>query len=94
MAKDQRLFDESAWSIIVDNLPDDEDIRRVVLDDFMWFVYRPRKYKNSLQKIEDYIRHLKLKSNVSFMSLPSNAELFKNINIEKLESELRKKLTM
>lgn len=94
MAKTEKLFDESSWEDIVSFLPNDELVRRVALDDFIWFISRPKKYKNSLQKMEDYIRHLKLKSNANFPSISSNAELFKSIDIDQLESELRKILSI
>lgn len=91
MTKTEKLFDESSWEDIVSFLPNDELVRRVALDDFIWFISRPKKYKNAQQKAEGYIRHLKLKSNVSFMSSHNNAELFKRIDIDQLESELRKR---
>ena len=82
------LFDESAWSRIEGILPDDEIVRRIVLEDFMWFVGRPKKYKNNVQKAEDYIRHLRLKVNANFTPLTKNAEAFKSIDIDRIESIL------
>lgn len=90
MAKTEKLFDESSWEDIVNFLPNDEVVRRVALDDFIWFISRPKKYKNPLQKMEDYIRHLRLKSNANFALLSNNSEIFRTIDIDILELELRK----
>ena len=38
-------FDESAWSKISLVLPDDEELKMVVLDDFMWFMGRGKVTK-------------------------------------------------
>lgn len=82
-------FDLDVWSDIERFLPNDEVVRSVVLDDLLWFVNRPKKYKNAHQKADDYIRHLKLKSNEKFGKFVSHADVFKLIDIEKVESHLK-----
>ncbi len=88
MNKVDRLFDESTWTIIEELLPNDETVRRVALDDFMWFIGRSKKYKNNFQKAEDYIRHLKLKANANVASLANKTIVFKSIDIDRIESQL------
>lgn len=88
MANIEILFDESAWNRIEELLPDDETVRRIALEDFMWFIGRPKKYKNDVQKAADYIRHLRLKVNAKFMPLTNNADVLKSIDIDRIELKL------
>lgn len=87
MKKQQsRIFDESAWCNIEQLLPSDEYIKKTVLDDFIWFMRRPVKYKCNLQKIEDYIHHLKLKSNSKIVNRQQFMDVFKSLDIEKIKT--------
>ncbi len=83
------VFDENAWSEIEVFLPNDVVVRSVVLDDLIWFVRRPKKYKTAQQKADDYIRHLKLKSNDKYGKFQSHADVFRRIDIEMIESHLK-----
>ena len=82
------IFDESAWCHIDYMLPDDETIKQVILDDFLWFMNRPQKYKSERQKIEAYIHHLKLKSNPAIQNSINHMDVFKNIDTEKVKAYL------
>lgn len=83
------IFDIDAWGDVERFLPNDEVVRSVVLDDLIWFVNRSKKYKNAHQKADDYIRHLKLKSNEKFGKFVSHADVFRHIDIERIESHLK-----
>jgi hypothetical protein len=86
---DEIIFDERAWIDIEYLLPDNEETRRTILDDFIWFNGRPKKYKNVNKKVDDYIRHLKLKA-ASKISITHNlSEVFGEIDIESIESCLK-----
>lgn len=82
------IFDVDIWRDVERFLPDDEVIRSVVFDDLIWFVNRPKKYKNAHQKADNYIRHLKLKSNEKFGRFIGHVDVFRSIDIEKIESHL------
>lgn len=87
-------FDESSWGDIVALLPDNEEIKRVILDDFIWFIERPKRYKNVNQKIDDYIRHIELKT-VSIIGVTNNnSATFRQIDIELIKSCLKSKYCM
>lgn len=81
-------FNESAWTIIENLLPDDVFLKGVVLEDFMWFMGRSKKFKNSKEKIKAYIRHLELKAKPAFDVRPNQTMCFKSINIERVKEEL------
>ena len=81
-------FNENAWGYIESHLPEQENVKRAVLNDFIWFMKRPVKYKDDASKIKDYIHHLHLKreNNMNIRHVVEN--LFLNVNISKIESEL------
>ena len=81
-------FDERSWSRIEDFLPDNAFVRKIVLEDLMWFVNRPKKYKSNKEKIEDYIRHLHLKAKPVFDVKPNETKCFASLDIEKLKDVL------
>lgn len=81
-------FDERSWSRIEPFLPNDTLVRRNVLEDFIWFVNRPKKYKGNQEKIEDYIRHLHLKAKPVFDVKPNETKCFASLDIEKLKDVL------
>ena len=60
-----------------------------VLHDFMWFFSRSKKYKNNQQVIDDYIRHLELKSNLDFDNIANHTDAFKKIDIMLLKQRLK-----
>lgn len=81
-------FNEDSWTIIEALLPEQEDIKRAVLNDFIWFMRRPIKYKDDASKIDDYIHHLHLKRNPPINTNHGCNNIFKNINILMIESKL------
>lgn len=81
-------FDESAWCYIEQLLPDDVNVRKIVLEDFIWFHKRLMKYKNDRQKIEAYARHLKLKANPILDRMTQFSCIYKTIDVEKIERHL------
>ena len=83
------IFDESSWTYIEQLLPNDEMVKRAVLDDFIWFVNRPVKYKCNRQKIEAYIRHLKLKSDSNYKNIKCQSDVFKAIDLDELKMKLK-----
>lgn len=85
--KDSLIFDETSWQYIEQQLPDDENIKMVVLHDFMWFFNRGKKYKNNQQAIDDYIHHLELKSNLRINHI-IQTDAFKKIDIMFLKQRL------
>ena len=86
---DEILFDERVWGNIVALLPDNEEIKRVILDDFIWFIERPKRYNNVNQKVDDYIRHLRLKTISNNGIIQNNSAIFRQIDIESIESYLK-----
>lgn len=86
---DEILFDERVWGNIVALLPDNEEIKRVILDDFIWFIERPKRYNNVNQKVDDYIRHLRLKTISNNGITQNNSAIFRQIDIESIESYLK-----
>ena len=87
--KEGSVFNETSWSFIEELLPDDEKIKLAVLHDFMWFFSRSKKYKNNQQVIDDYIRHLELKSNLDFDNIANHTDAFKKIDIMLLKQRLK-----
>ncbi len=81
-------FDESDWIQLEKFLPDDVFIKRVILDDFMWFVGRTKKYKTDKEKIDDYIKHLYLKANSKYEIGSDTTVAFKSLDIEKIRAQL------
>lgn len=92
--EDSYSFDETAWTKIALVLPDDEELRKAVLNDFIWFMGRRKSYKSNIQKVKDYINHLKLKQRLDLDVLKKDSNIFMLINIdlisEKLQSEYGK----
>ena len=82
------LFDESAWCYIEQLLPDDVIVKKVVLEDFIWFHKRPMKFKNDRQMIEAYAHHLELKANPVFETITHHSNIFKNVDVEKIRKYL------
>lgn len=87
--KSEVTFDESAWTILEPLLPSDTIVRGVVLEDFMWFMNRSKKYNNNKEKVEDYIRHLQLKANPVFDVRPNDTRVFNGIDSIRIESLLK-----
>lgn len=81
-------FNENAWNYIEEYLPAQENVKRAVLSDFIWFMKRPVKYKDDATKIKDYIHHLHLKRENSINIHHVDENLFIDIDIPKIESEL------
>lgn len=81
-------FDESAWTVIELLLPDDTTVRGLVLEDFLWFMKRNKKYKSNKEKVEDYIRHLQLKANPVFDVRPYESQMFKRVDIKSVKEVL------
>lgn len=73
-------FDESAWFLIESVLPDDEELKKAVLEDFIWFMNRPKKYKSDKDKIEDYVRHIELKGRNKIIISSINTVVFRKVN--------------
>ena len=88
--KDEKetIFDETCWFQIEALLPDDTTIKEIILDDFMWFVGRTKRYKNGMDKAEDYIHHLYLKSNPKFDTNPCVTRAFKAIDIDDIKKNI------
>ena len=80
-------FNEDSWTIIEALLPEQEDIKKAVLNDFIWFMRRPIKYKDDASKIDDYIHHLHLKRNSPIKTNYRYNSIFKSINISMIESK-------
>lgn len=90
MKSDESItFEESSWGVIEPLLPEDEDIKRTILDDFMWFMGQKKRYSNILQKVDDYVRHLKLKQRSFMHVLKIDSEVFKKIDIDLINEKLR-----
>lgn len=81
-------FNEDAWCFIETHLPELENVKKAVLSDFIWFMKRPVKYKDDVIKIKDYIHHLHLKRENTININHVDENLFLNIDISKIESEL------
>ena len=81
-------FNEDAWVYIEAHLPAQENVKRAVLSDFIWFMKRPIRYKNNAKKIMDYIHHLHLKRENTINIHHEDGNLFFNIDISKIEAEL------
>ena len=85
------MLDGQLWDEIAPLMPDDVSFRRVLFDDYVWFVNRQKKYKNDQQRIKDYIHHLELKSNTDVRNLLRHSEVFKSINTTKIKLYLMEK---
>lgn len=83
-------FDEATWTIIEPFLPDDVSVRGIVLEDFMWFMGRSKRYKSNKEKVEDYIRHLQLKANPVFDVRPNLSQAFRYLDINAVSERLVK----
>lgn len=81
-------FNESSWNIIESLIPNQIIIRQVVLDDFIWFMNKTKKYKDDKQKIEEYIHHLSLRKRHLPGIIIKDGSCFKLIDISRIESEL------
>ena len=57
-------------------------VRRIIFEVLLWFVGRSKKYKIEKVKVEDYIRHLKLKANPRFEVKPEVTAFYREIDIE------------
>ena len=87
MKSENISFNESSWEWIELLLPDDTEVKKTFLEDFMWFMSRPKKYKNNKEKVEDYVRHLILKKD-SAVGIYYNNSAFKSIQIELVKDNL------
>ena len=83
-------FDESVWTILESLLPDDVTVRGVVLEDFLWFMKRSKKYKSNSEKVEGYIRHLKLKANPKYLTITNKSGVFRSLNLKEIEEYLQR----
>lgn len=86
--KEGLVFNEISWHIIDQLLPNDEKIKLAVLQDFIWFFSRPKKFKNNQHAINDYIRHLELKSNQRINRYSNETNAFKSIDITVIKLRL------
>lgn len=84
------VFDESSWSKIEQLLPNDVMVRTAVLEDFMWFMGRSKKYKSTEEKIEDYFRHLQLKTNPKIKMKVDVAYQFRQLELVCMRVKLLK----
>ena len=82
-------FNESSWTYIEALLPEQEDIKKAVLNDFIWFMNRPIKYKDDASKIDDYVHYLELKKESPFKSRSGVVNKYEHVNISNIESELK-----
>lgn len=82
------IFDESTWQEISYLIPDDYNIKKALLDDFIWFMSKSFKYKSNKNKIDSYINHLYMKANPKFHLQNDNSMYFKKIDIELLRERL------
>ena len=88
-SKEHITFDESSWQVIEAILPDDEDVKRAILDDFMWFIGREKIYKSDAHKVDDYVHHLQLKQRAGIERvLRINSTTFNKIDIDMLKERL------
>ncbi len=85
------VFDESLWSEIAKLLPDDESIKRDVLNDFLWFLENKKEGsgKKSLEK--QYIHHLTIKKCSKFSGMRKNIASFTFVNIDAIKEMLEKR---
>ena len=79
------IFDESSWSYIEKLLPNDEMVREVVLNDFIWFVQRPANYKSNQHMIDAYAHHLELKKNPIIKNSSSNIQCFRSLDVDMIK---------
>lgn len=79
------LFDESAWCYIEQLLPDDVNVKKIVLEDFIWFQKRPMKFKNDRQMVEAYAHYLELKANPILEAITHHSSIYRNVDIEKIK---------
>ena len=84
-------FDESTWSYIDTLLPQDENVKKYVLKDFIWFINLPRKERNIIEIINEYAQHLEKKANARFSVYSGEIESFRQIDIISIKENLLKK---
>lgn len=87
-ATPKEVFNFSAWKHIEPLLPEDQQLRSVVKDDFIWFMNRDRRYEDNQRKIADYGNHLYMKAHPKKASYAWTAEFFGKIDIDKITTEL------
>lgn len=88
MICENKIFGKEAWSDIDSLLPNNEEVKRYVLSDFMWFISKPRNKNTNYSLITEYAHHLRLKANPKFIINIKEVESFKSINIDKIIKKL------
>jgi len=86
--KEGLVFNDTSWHYIEQLLPNDENIKLAVLQDFMWFFNRNIKYKSNQRTIDDYIRHLELKANPKVNRMSDIENAFKKVDVKGIKSQL------
>lgn len=81
-------FDHSSWKYIEPLLPEDQQLRYWVKDDFTWFMNRDKWYEDDQRKIIDYGHHLYVKAHPKKASGSWTAGYFGRIDIEKITTRL------
>lgn len=81
-------FDHSSWKYIEPLLPEDQQLRYWVKDDFTWFMNRDKRYEDDQRKIVDYGHHLYVKAHPKKASTSWTADYFGRIDIEKITARL------
>lgn len=81
-------FDHSSWKYIEPLLPDDQQLRYYVKDDFIWFMNRDKRYEDDQRKIVEYGHHLYVKAHPKKASASWTADYFGRIDIEKITARL------
>jgi hypothetical protein len=81
-------FDHSSWKYIEPLLPEDQQLRYWVKDDFTWFMNRDKWYEDDQRKIIDYGHHLYVKAHPKKASASWTAGYFGRIDIEKITTRL------
>lgn len=80
------MFDEGAWSVIDSYMPNDAYVKKIVLEDFIWFVRKSSKSNNKKKIIQEYKHHLELKVHskaISQLTIP-NLKPFKLLEIDRI----------
>lgn len=81
-------FDHSSWKYIEPLLPEDQQLRYWVKDDFTWFMNRDKRYEDDQRKIVDYSHHLYVKAHPKKAGAAWTADYFGRIDIEKITAQL------
>ena len=81
-------FDHSSWKYIEPLLPEDQQLRYYIKDDFIWFMNRDKRYEDDQRKIADYCHHLYVKAHPKKVSVAWIAGYFGRIDIEKITARL------